>query len=111
MTLGGESPGYLDRRTLFREASVNGVPTMHPLWMEFLNDEVTFNNDKAFMVERKHWSLTQKYAPKTFEELVDQNLVRENWVGLCVQQYSWYRQNLMCKNICSNTKLSFSRSE
>eukprot|EP01018_Ginkgo_biloba_P019091 Gb_13061 [translate_table: standard] len=36
--------------TLFREASVSGVPVMRPLWMEFPNDEVTFTNDEAFMV-------------------------------------------------------------
>uniref|UniRef100_A0A0C9RX54 Probable glucan 1,3-alpha-glucosidase n=1 Tax=Wollemia nobilis TaxID=56998 RepID=A0A0C9RX54_9CONI len=36
--------------TLFREASVSGVPVMRPLWMEFPSDELTFSNDEAFMV-------------------------------------------------------------
>ncbi|WCJ37763.1 Neutral alpha-glucosidase AB [Euphorbia peplus] len=36
--------------TLFREANVTGVPLMRPLWMEFPSDQVTFNNDEAFMV-------------------------------------------------------------
>ncbi|KAL2928160.1 putative glucan 1 3-alpha-glucosidase [Bienertia sinuspersici] len=36
--------------TLFREANTTGVPVMRPLWMEFPNDEATFNNDEAFMV-------------------------------------------------------------
>ncbi|XP_023749340.1 probable glucan 1,3-alpha-glucosidase [Lactuca sativa] len=36
--------------TLFREANVSGVPVVRPLWMEFPNDEATFNNDEAFMV-------------------------------------------------------------
>ncbi|KAL4181822.1 hypothetical protein AMTRI_Chr12g239380 [Amborella trichopoda] len=36
--------------TLFREASVSGVPVMRPLWIEFPADEATFNNDEAFMV-------------------------------------------------------------
>ncbi|XP_071704204.1 probable glucan 1,3-alpha-glucosidase [Rutidosis leptorrhynchoides] len=36
--------------TLFREANVSGVPVVRPLWMEFPNDEATFNNDEAFVV-------------------------------------------------------------
>ncbi|XP_071696855.1 probable glucan 1,3-alpha-glucosidase [Rutidosis leptorrhynchoides] len=36
--------------TLFREANITGVPVARPLWMEFPNDEATFNNDEAFMV-------------------------------------------------------------
>ncbi|KAH9308324.1 hypothetical protein KI387_036235, partial [Taxus chinensis] len=36
--------------TLFREASVSGVPVMRPLWMEFPSDELTFSNDETFMV-------------------------------------------------------------
>ena len=36
--------------TLFREANVSGVPVSRPLWMEFPDDEATFNNDEAFMV-------------------------------------------------------------
>ncbi|KAK9673187.1 hypothetical protein RND81_12G151800 [Saponaria officinalis] len=36
--------------TLFREANTTGVPVMRPLWMEFPDDEVSFDNDEAFMV-------------------------------------------------------------
>ncbi|KAK3012708.1 hypothetical protein RJ639_008983 [Escallonia herrerae] len=36
--------------TLFREANTSGIPVIRPLWMEFPADEVTFNNDEAFMV-------------------------------------------------------------
>ncbi|KVH87476.1 Galactose mutarotase-like domain-containing protein [Cynara cardunculus var. scolymus] len=36
--------------TLFREANVSGVPVTRPMWMEFPDDEATFNNDEAFMV-------------------------------------------------------------
>jgi len=36
--------------TLFREASVNGIPVMRPLWLEFPDDKETYNNGEAFMV-------------------------------------------------------------
>ncbi|KAJ6830518.1 putative glucan 1,3-alpha-glucosidase [Iris pallida] len=36
--------------TLFREASVSGIPIMRPLWLEFPDDKETFNNGEAFMV-------------------------------------------------------------
>ncbi|KAJ3695261.1 hypothetical protein LUZ60_000638 [Juncus effusus] len=36
--------------TLFKEASTSGVPVMRPLWLEFPEDEETFNNGEAFMV-------------------------------------------------------------
>lgn len=36
--------------TLFREASVTGVPVMRPLWLEFPDDKETYNNGEAFMV-------------------------------------------------------------
>jgi len=36
--------------TLFKEASVSGIPVMRPLWLEFPDDEETFNNGDAFMV-------------------------------------------------------------
>ncbi|CAK9316407.1 unnamed protein product [Citrullus colocynthis] len=36
--------------TLFREANTSGIPVLRPLWMEFPSDEVTFQNDEAFMV-------------------------------------------------------------
>lgn len=36
--------------TLFREASVSGIPVMRPLWLEFPRDKETYNNGDAFMV-------------------------------------------------------------
>ncbi|PAN50860.1 hypothetical protein PAHAL_9G552500 [Panicum hallii] len=36
--------------TLFREASVTGIPVMRPLWLEFPDDKETYNNGEAFMV-------------------------------------------------------------
>jgi alpha 1,3-glucosidase len=36
--------------TLFREASVTGTPVMHPLWMEFPDEEMTFSLDKECMI-------------------------------------------------------------
>lgn len=36
--------------TLFREASVTGIPVMRPLWLEFPDDKETYNNGDAFMV-------------------------------------------------------------
>ncbi|XP_072979350.1 probable glucan 1,3-alpha-glucosidase [Typha angustifolia] len=36
--------------TLFREASVSGIPVMRPLWLEFPDDKETYNNGEAFMV-------------------------------------------------------------
>ncbi|XP_010906080.1 probable glucan 1,3-alpha-glucosidase [Elaeis guineensis] len=36
--------------TLFREASVSGIPVMRPLWLEFPADKETYNNGEAFMV-------------------------------------------------------------
>ncbi|XP_020244729.1 probable glucan 1,3-alpha-glucosidase, partial [Asparagus officinalis] len=36
--------------TLFREASLSGIPIMRPLWLEFPDDKETFNNGDAFMV-------------------------------------------------------------
>jgi len=36
--------------TLFREASVTGIPVMRPLWLEFPYDKETYNNGEAFMV-------------------------------------------------------------
>ncbi|KAJ4965777.1 hypothetical protein NE237_017626 [Protea cynaroides] len=36
--------------TLFRQANTSGIPVVRPLWMEFPEDEATFNNDEAFMV-------------------------------------------------------------
>jgi len=36
--------------TLFKEASVSGIPVMRPLWLEFPDDKETFNNGDAFMV-------------------------------------------------------------
>ncbi|TVU47917.1 hypothetical protein EJB05_07533 [Eragrostis curvula] len=35
---------------LFGEASVNGIPVMRPLWLEFPDDKETYNNGEAFMV-------------------------------------------------------------
>eukprot|EP01018_Ginkgo_biloba_P018602 Gb_04679 [translate_table: standard] len=85
------------------------------------HDEVAFTNDEAFMVEYRHWSLTQKYGIKTFKELVGKNLVAQalsntivrGKIGLAYVFYGPYGigKNLMCKNICSNTKLSYSGAE
>lgn len=36
--------------TLFREASLSGIPVMRPLWLEFPDDKETFNNGEAFMI-------------------------------------------------------------
>ncbi|XP_010908477.1 probable glucan 1,3-alpha-glucosidase [Elaeis guineensis] len=36
--------------TLFREASVSGIPVMRPLWLEFPADKETYNTGEAFMV-------------------------------------------------------------
>ncbi|KAL5210445.1 hypothetical protein ABZP36_006068 [Zizania latifolia] len=36
--------------TLFREASLTGIPIMRPLWLEFPDDKETYNNGEAFMV-------------------------------------------------------------
>lgn len=36
--------------TLFREASVSGVPVMRPLWLEFPDDKEAYNNADAFMI-------------------------------------------------------------
>ncbi|WOK93069.1 hypothetical protein Cni_G01762 [Canna indica] len=36
--------------TLFREASVSGIPIMRPLWLEFPADKETYDNGEAFMV-------------------------------------------------------------
>ena len=33
--------------TLFKEASVSGIPVMHPLWLEFPDDKETFNSGDA----------------------------------------------------------------
>lgn len=36
--------------TLFKEASVTGVPLVRPLWMEFPEDEATFARDDEFLL-------------------------------------------------------------
>jgi alpha 1,3-glucosidase len=36
--------------TLFKEASVTGVPLMRPLWMEFPEDISTFERDEEFLL-------------------------------------------------------------
>uniref|UniRef100_A0A1D1Z7Q4 Probable glucan 1,3-alpha-glucosidase n=1 Tax=Anthurium amnicola TaxID=1678845 RepID=A0A1D1Z7Q4_9ARAE len=36
--------------TLFREAAVSGTPVMRPLWLEFPDDQETYNNGDAFMI-------------------------------------------------------------
>lgn len=36
--------------SLFRKASVSGIPIMRPLWLEFPEDKKTFDNSEAFMI-------------------------------------------------------------
>ena len=36
--------------TLFKEASVTGIPLVRPLWMEFPEDESTFKRDDEFLL-------------------------------------------------------------
>lgn len=36
--------------TLFKEASVTGIPVVRPLWMEFPKDERSFDIDDEFLV-------------------------------------------------------------
>lgn len=36
--------------TLFKEASVTGLPLVRPLWMEFPEDESTFARDDEFLL-------------------------------------------------------------
>jgi alpha 1,3-glucosidase len=36
--------------TLFKEASVTGIPLVRPLWMEYPEDESTFTRDDEFLL-------------------------------------------------------------
>ncbi|KAI0523398.1 hypothetical protein KFK09_005793 [Dendrobium nobile] len=36
--------------SLFRKASISGIPIMRPLWLEFPEDKKTFDNSEAFMI-------------------------------------------------------------
>eukprot|EP01018_Ginkgo_biloba_P033554 Gb_35612 [translate_table: standard] len=71
--------------------------------------------------EDRHWSLTQKYAPKTFKELVGQNLVAwalsnaiaRGKIGLAYVFYGPHGTGkTSCARIfCSSTELSFPGAE